>query len=374
MNALRDVVRFLYRLVVLWAVDTISLLLTAAILPGFELQAVEGQSMLTVAVAAALMLGIVNLLIRPIVLLLALPLGLIAVTVVGLFVNAIALRVTTALLPGFVIDNWLTAFVGGLILAVINTIITSFLTIDDEGSFYDALIERLAKRSPFPAEEEAGRGLVMMEIDGLSYWHMQKALDDGTLPTLSQMMQKEGYVLSRVDCGLPSQTSSCQAGIMFGDNYDIPAFRWYDKDLGRLIVSSTDAPLINARYTKGLGLMRRGSSINNMMNGDAKKSLLTLADLREGGEEEKKQRARDIYLLMLNPYFFLRTLVLFFGDVFLELWQALKQRVQDVQPRLNRLHRAYPFMRAATTVFMRDLAAYLTSLDIIRGTPALYVT
>ncbi len=374
MNTLKDAVRFLYRLAVLWVVDTASLLLTAAILPGFALQATEGESIWVVAAAAAFLLGIVNLLIRPVVLLLALPLGLIAVTLVGLFVNAIALRITSALLPGFYINSWLTAFAAGLILAVINTIITSLLTIDDEGSFYDALIERLARRNPFPVEDNAGRGLVMVEIDGLSYWHLQKALDDGVLPTCSQMIREEGYVLSRVDCGLPSQTSSCQAGIMFGDNYDIPAFRWYDKDQGKLMVSSTDAPLINARYTKGQGLMRRGSSINNMMNGDAEKSLLTLADLREGSDEERKQRARDIYLVMLNPYFFLRTIVLFFGDVLLELWQAFKQRVQNVQPRLNRLHHGYPFMRAATTVFMRDLAAYLTGLDIIRGTPALYVT
>ena len=34
----------------------------------------------------------------------------------------------------------------------------------------------------------------------------------------------------------------------------------------------------------------------------------------------------------------------------------------------------YPFIRAATTVFMRDIAANLTILDIIRGAPSIYVT
>ena len=355
-------------------VDIVSLLVTAAILPGFAFQPIEGRPALIVAVAAALLLGLVNLLIRPIILLLALPLGLVAIALVGFFVNAVALRITASLLPGFAIDNWLVAFAGGLILAVVNTILTSFLTIDDEGSFYEALVERLARRSPFALEDDPGRGLVMLEIDGLSYWHMKKALDTGLLPSLSDMMRHEGHVLSRVDCGLPSQTSACQSGIMFGDNHDIPAFRWYDKDQGRLMVSGTDAPLINARYALGHGLMRGGSSINNMMNGDAAKSLLTLADLRGADPEQRRQRAQDIYLLMLNPYFFLRTLVLFFGDALLELWQGFKQRVRNVQPRLNRLHRAYPFLRAATTVVMRDIATYLTSLDIVRGTPALYVT
>ena len=49
------------------------------------------------------------------------------------------------------------------------------------------------------------------------------------------MIEEDGYVLSPVDCGLPSQTSACQAGIMFGDNYDIPAFRWYDKDRAEVV-------------------------------------------------------------------------------------------------------------------------------------------
>ena len=93
------------------------------------------------------------------------------------------------------------------------------------------------------------------------------------------MMDEEGYELSRVDCGIPSQTSACQAGIMFGDNSDIPAFRWYDKDKQKLYVSGNDASELNGRYAHGNGLMRGGSSINNMMNGDAQKSLLTLAGI-----------------------------------------------------------------------------------------------
>ncbi len=374
MNAIRHYLRFLLRLLVVWFVDTLSLLLTAAILPGFAIIGIGGVSQLGVAAAAAFLLGIVNLLIRPLVLLLSLPFGFIAVFVAGFFVNAVVLRITASLLPGFQIDAWLTAFIGSLILSVINTILTAAVTIDDEDSFYQGIVERLATRTPFKAVDDDGVGLIMIEIDGLSYWHLQKALEDGLMPTLQAMMAEQGYSISRIDCGLPSQTSACQSGIMFGDNYDIPAFRWYDKDQGKLMVSGHDATEINARYANGKGLMRGGSSINNMMNGDAAKSLLTLADLTAGTETEKKQRADDIYLLMLNPYFLMRTIVLFFGDVLLELWQGWQQRRKNIQPRLNRLHGGYPLIRAATTVFMRDVASYLTILDIIRGTPVLYVT
>jgi hypothetical protein len=253
----------------------------------------------------------------------------------------------------------LSALIGGIVLAAVNTIVTGILTVDDDDSFYQGVVERLAKRpaQAFQGAAELGQGLLMIELDGLSFWHMKKALADGLLPTLNEMVHEEGYQLSRVDCGLPSQTSACQAGILFGDNSDIPAFGWCDKDGQKLMVSGTDAAEINSRYAKGNGLLRGGSSINNMMSGDAEKSVLTLATMRSGSDEEKRRRARDIYLLMVKPYFLMRTIARVFGDALLELYQGWRQKAQKGEPRMNRLHRAYPLVRAATTVFMRHTEA-----------------
>jgi uncharacterized membrane protein YvlD (DUF360 family) len=376
MKPVRTVMKALVRFFLLWFIDTLSLWATAAILPGINLQAEGSTPDLVIAASAAFLLGIVNLLLRPLILLLALPLGPLVTFLVGFLANAIALLITSALLPALQVDGLFSAVIGGIVLAAINTIVTGILTVDDDDSFYQGVVERLA-RSPaqaFQGATEPGQGLLMIEIDGLSYWHMKKALADGLLPTLNEMVEEEGYQLSRVDCGLPSQTSACQAGILFGDNYDIPAFRWYDKDKQKLMVSGTDAAEINKRYAKGNGLLRGGSSINNMMAGDAEKAVLTLAAMRSGSDEEKKRRARDIYLLMVNPYFLMRTIALVFGDALLELYQGWKQKAQKGEPRMNRLHRAYPLLRAATTVFMRDVEAYLAVLDVIRGAPAIYLT
>ena len=374
MKALSETVRFLVRLLVVWIVDTLSIFITALIIPGITLGGANTGENLVISAAAALVLGLVNLLLRPIILLLSLPLGFFVVFGIGFLVNAITLLLTAYILPEFQVSGFLPAFIGGVILAAINTIITGVITIDDDDSFYQGLVERLATRQKFSTSDSPGLGLVMLEIDGLSFHHITKALQDGYMPTLKEMMDEEGYQLSRVDCGLPSQTSACQSGIMFGDNYDIPSFRWFDKEQNKLYVSSKDAAEINNRYAKGTGLMRGGSSINNMMDGDAEKSLLTLANIRTGTDDEKKRRARDISLLMLNPYFFTRTLALLFGDAIREVFEYWRDVRRDVQPRLNRLHKGYPFMRAATTVFMRDISAYLATLDIIRGSPSIYLT
>lgn len=361
--------RMFFRFVFLWAVDAVSLIIASTILPGITI-----SGGMTGAAAAALMLGIVNLVIRPLILMLALPFGFFAIFAVGFVANALALMVASELLPTFEVRDFIAAFIGGIFISAVNTVIIGLTRLGDDDSFYQGVVERLAGRRKFEGVGDSERGLVMMEIDGLSFHHLQKALEEGYMPELSQMMEREGYEISLMDCGLPSQTSACQAGIMFGDNYDIPSFRWYDKDEGKLFVSSKDAPLINERYARGEGLMRGGSSINNMLNGDAEKSILTLADLTSGSREEKRQRARDIYLLMLNPYFIMRTLVLFINEMALEVWQYRRDKANKVYPLLNRTRHFYPAVRAATTVFMRDLAAYLTIMDIVRGSPSLYIT
>ncbi len=374
MRAFQTFFKVILRLLVVWFIDTLSLFLTAELFTGITLQASGDTSSLAVAAGAALVLGIVNLLVRPIILMLSIPLGFAVVFIVGFLVNAITLLITSALIPGFTVNGFLSAILGGLLLGLINTVLTTIISVDDEDSFYQGVVERLAARSRYEDEDFSKPGLLMMEIDGLSYHHLKHAVEKGMLPTFKRLMDAYGFEISHVDCGLPSQTSACQAGIMFGDNYDIPAFRWYDKDKEKLYVSGADAAEINARYAHGQGLMRGGASINNMMNGDAKHSLLTLADLMSGSEQQRAERARDISLLLLNPYFLIRVIVLFLWEALVEVWQYTKAVLRKEEPRLNRLHGGYPFIRAATTVFMRDISGYLTGLEIIRGAPVIYVT
>ena len=372
MNLLNRIFKQIIRFLVVWFVDTISLLITAWIVSGISINPVEGFPVLAVATAAALLLGIVNLIIRPLILLLAMPLGWIVIFLLGFFINAVVLMITSALLPGFTVDSWWSAFLGGLVLALVNMLLIELLNIDNEESFYNNLIKRQAARQAEPVDPEAGRGVVMLEIDGLSYWHVKKAVEDGYMPTIKKLMDEQGYEISRVDCGIPSSTPACQAGILQGNNVNMPAFRWLDKENNRMISGGPQMAEVEPLLSNGHGLLEGGTSIGNMFSGDADKAILTFSKLFTSNKEEKKKRAQDMYLLMRNPYFFMRVLVLFFADVIREIWQYLQQRRKNVQPSLNRLHNGYPFLRAGVNIFLRDVGAYFTILDIIRGVPAIY--
>jgi putative membrane protein len=149
MRVFSQLVRFGLCFLALWFADGLSLWATSALLPGFTLQGAGDTPKLVVAFAAAFLLGIVNLLIRPLILLLARPLGFIALFIIGFFVNAIALYITAWLLPGFTISSIFAAILGGLLFSAVNMVLTGILEIDDEGSFYQSYIERTARKRGF---------------------------------------------------------------------------------------------------------------------------------------------------------------------------------------------------------------------------------
>lgn len=364
----------LVRLTISILLTVIALIFAAWIIPGMSfIPTALGPSWLQ-PFAAAILIGLINLLLRPLVLYISRPLGFFLLFLVGLLLNVAAVALASWILPGMQVTSFVSALGASIVVAAVNVLLASLLNLGDEDSYYRRRMEARAAATPFPTADEPGRKLVMLEIDGLSYHHLQHALAEGLMPTLEAMIKEEGYVLSRTDCGIPSQTSACQAGIMFGDNDDIPAFRWYDKTQQKLIVSSSDASELNSRYALGHGLMRGGSSISNMLNGDAHKSIMTAANLRTPDEEEARLRADDVYLLMLDPSFLLSTIARYLGMVGIEVWEGWQQRRRNVWPRLNRLAHFYPFVRAGTSVALRDLGASFVVMDILRGSPAIYVT
>src|ERR1700692_4950964 len=80
-----------------------------------------------------------------------------------------------------------------------------------------------------------GKGLVILHIDGLSAHTLERALAAGRMPHTPSLIESEGYEVHRYRCGIPSTTPFAQAGILYGDNSEIPSFRWWDRER-RLLV------------------------------------------------------------------------------------------------------------------------------------------
>ena len=69
-----------------------------------------------------------------------------------------------------------------------------------------------------------------MEIDGLAYDVLCEAVDRGIMPTVKSMIDSKTHTLKKWETDLSSQTGASQAGILRGNNEDITAFRWIEKE------------------------------------------------------------------------------------------------------------------------------------------------
>jgi putative membrane protein len=103
-----------------WMVTTISVWAAASL--GF-LHFNSGRCLL----GAALILGIVNAIVRPVVLLLSLPFIILTLGVGILIVNALLLMVVSGVLPCFHVDSFGHAFFGAIIISLVSWFLSAFI-------------------------------------------------------------------------------------------------------------------------------------------------------------------------------------------------------------------------------------------------------
>ena len=114
--------RFLARLVL----NALAIGVAAWFVPGLHLQG-PGT-----ALFAGLILGVVNVLVKPVLILLTLPLTLVTLGLFLFVVNALCLGATAALVPGFAIDGFGAAFLGALVVTLVSWILNGLVFSRDD--------------------------------------------------------------------------------------------------------------------------------------------------------------------------------------------------------------------------------------------------
>ena len=97
----------------------------------------------------------------------------------------------------------------------------------------------------------------MQQLDGVSFPVMRWALQSGSMPTLRRWVDSGSHALSEWTVQLPCTTPASQQALLMGTSARVPAFRWYDRELGRVLVANhpEDAAVIEARASTGRGLL-----------------------------------------------------------------------------------------------------------------------
>lgn len=354
-------VRVLLSVVSAW----LSLLITIALAPGIERE--PGTSVLL----AVAVIGAADFLIRPLLLAAVLPIGFIAVFAVGFLYRAASFFFILPLL-GFDLGGFGSALVGAAIYALVSTLFGGLVGMTDDESYGQRVVNQVIKdQEKVPPTDVPG--VVVIQVDGLAFPLLAAQVRAGTLSTLSRWIRSGSHRMMEYTSDLPSQTSTGQAGLLHGNAAGIPAFRWYEKEKRRMMVSNrpADAAEIESRISDGNGLLANGgASIDNMFSGDATHVRMVMSKLNS--PDDKAGRDRSMYYFLLNPYSIGRTIVRTVGELFKELYQAWQQRRRGIEPRM---HRGVKFagLRATTNVVLRDLNHALVAEQMLRGTPVMYV-
>jgi uncharacterized membrane protein YvlD (DUF360 family) len=353
------------RTLVSWVLAAASVWVAAAIVPGVALDA-TGAAFLVAAVIA-----ILNAVVPPALAALRLPLMLAFGFVLVLLADAGLLLLADKVLPDDIhVDSFAAALGAALVMAAVSVVLEVVFGTNDDDAYALRVTRRIARRQGAQAPTDVP-GLVMLEIDGLALPVLRDAMRDGSAPTMARWVGEGGYRLVEWETDLSSQTGASQAGILLGSNEDIPAFRWVEKETGRLVVcsSASDCAEIERRHATGAGLLvDGGASRGNLLSGEAEETILTVS------RTEAERRANPGYRAFLaNGFNVTRALVLFCWEVVLELAAAARARRRDVRPRGHR-GGVYPLMRGALCVVVRDLIVFGVLTDMMRGRPAVYAT
>src|SRR6476620_8216215 len=216
------------------------------------------------------------------------------------------------------------------------------------------------------------RGLVMLQIDALPYAELRRAIELGYCPTISRMVRQENYTLRRWFCGLPSATPYCQAGIFYGTNEGIPAFRFYDKTERRVITCNTPSGVqyIHDRI-HAEGALAGGSSYVNLLDGDASTVAFTVATRERMSVYRRLGGTRMALLILLHPLRVLRMVFQGVGEWLREEWERARG---EWVGRVTHAEGIFPFLRIFTNVVVRELQTIAILLDVYLGVPVIYST
>jgi uncharacterized membrane protein YvlD (DUF360 family) len=359
--------RLVQRVIVVNLVDASVLWLLAGPLPGVDIPTWPD------AFAVVVVAAVVSALVRPAALWAAARFGA-AAFVLAVLVSAATYLVAAGIVPDAEIAGPLPALVAAIGVVSGNTIVTWLLSLNGDDSYYAALQMRLARDRGL-VDETSSPGLLCIQVDGLSYPVLRDAVRAGRMPFVASLL-RESHRLVEWRCRVPSMTSSAQAGILLGRSDDIPAFRWYEKAAGRLVVSNhpADAAEMEARLAGGgTELLVGGTSVSNVFAGGAARSVLTASTLQVGPDLLVGSRASTaFYGYLVDPYSLIRGVIQSVGMIVMEWYQARREVMRDVRPRMFR-GGSFPILRAVSSIFLRDLATAAVIEDLARGAPAIYV-
>ncbi|NJD57992.1 MAG: hypothetical protein FIA98_01155, partial [Anaerolineae bacterium] len=290
--------------------------------------------------------------------------------IITFILNGVLVLLIGNMVKGITITSVSTGIWIAIWLAAVDAVLGELLSLDEDARFDRSVTRQMVKRLSNPTKTDVP-GFLFLEIDGLGIEKLRMAMDKGYTPTMKRWVDQGSHKLISWETDSTSQTGAMQTGILLGSNWDVPAYRWWDRTQKKMVMSGKpkDAQSIEERLSTGIGLLTDGgASRGNMFSGDATESMLTFSTLRK----REGDRGPGFYFYLFSPYVVARLFTRFTLEVIKELWQASAQRRRKDKYRVKRRNFAYSFLRGFMGPVLQDLVTYTVISDLLRGVPAIY--
>ena|SRR5215469_7890522 len=109
------------RMLLNWVLSALAVWVVAQIVPGVHVSGV------TAALIAALVIGFINATLGLVLKIITFPLTLLTLGVFWLVINAVMLELAAALVPGFQVRGFLAAFIGAIVLSLVNLLLKAIV-------------------------------------------------------------------------------------------------------------------------------------------------------------------------------------------------------------------------------------------------------
>ena len=251
-----------------------------------------------------------------------------------------------------------------LTIAFISMILSVIFASQEDNPHYSAMLrEAQRKRKGKPKNYH---GVIIAEIDGLAYDVLCEAVEKGHMPTVKSMIESKTHTLKKWETDLSSQTGASQAGILHGNNEDITAFRWVEKENDNQIMQCSGiskVKVLEERISDGNGLLvDNGASRSNLFSGDTDDVIFTFSKITD----LKKLYNGAWFTIFSQPNYFACIVIQLLGDMFHEIISQLKHSILNIRPRISR---GIPYIptRAGTNVYMREINTEALIGDMMVG-------
>ncbi|MBN9401785.1 phage holin family protein [Castellaniella denitrificans] len=108
-------------LLLVWILNAVALLIVAYVLPGITVASFGS------ALIAALVLGLLNAVVKPLLILLTLPLTIVTLGLFLLVLNALVFWFAGSILKGFQVDGFWWAVIGAIVYSIVSTALAGLL-------------------------------------------------------------------------------------------------------------------------------------------------------------------------------------------------------------------------------------------------------